>query len=187
MGISDLPIILKQIPKRGELLDVGCYSVKYGIRLPKKINNLGYNYHGVDKNYENLDLNITRCDIEIDHLPYLRDTFDIIILNQVLEHLGRNPVFALKEMSRVLKKGGVLVITTPNFFAFSNIKDLIFKGCSHDFYQLVNDFKNSRGYTSHIHVYTKNELKILLIYCGFIVERVFSYGFTSRLCGVAKK
>lgn len=41
------------------------------------------------------------------------DTFDFVITFQVIEHIPKDNEF-LKEISRVLKKGGKLIVTTPN-------------------------------------------------------------------------
>ena len=46
--------------------------------------------------------------------PPLPDQFDVVICEQVLEHL-RNPSYALGEMARVLKPGGMLVLGVPIF------------------------------------------------------------------------
>jgi ubiquinone/menaquinone biosynthesis C-methylase UbiE len=48
-----------------------------------------------------------------EHLPIRDDIIDIIISSEVAEHL-QNPLAFLSETKRVLKKGGVLVLTTPN-------------------------------------------------------------------------
>lgn len=41
------------------------------------------------------------------------DTFDFVITFQVIEHIPKDSEF-LKEINRVLKKGGKLIVTTPN-------------------------------------------------------------------------
>ncbi|MFH1125653.1 MAG: class I SAM-dependent methyltransferase [Candidatus Altiarchaeota archaeon] len=46
-------------------------------------------------------------------LDYDDSTMDYVILSEVLEHL-ENPWNAVRECSRVLRKGGVLLISTPN-------------------------------------------------------------------------
>jgi ubiquinone/menaquinone biosynthesis C-methylase UbiE len=53
-------------------------------------------------------------------LPYADDTFDIINFTDILEHLF-DPLRGLREANRVLKKGGYLMIDTPNR-AYINIK-----------------------------------------------------------------
>jgi 2-polyprenyl-3-methyl-5-hydroxy-6-metoxy-1,4-benzoquinol methylase len=46
-------------------------------------------------------------------LPFKDQTFDVVLSTEVIEHV-ENQKTALREMSRVLKSGGILVITTPN-------------------------------------------------------------------------
>ncbi len=66
--------------------------------------------------YANLDKS-TQPDFlgDILNLPIDNDTFDGIILGEVLEHL-LEPKKALKEAYRVTKKGGLALITTPFMF-----------------------------------------------------------------------
>jgi ubiquinone/menaquinone biosynthesis C-methylase UbiE len=45
-------------------------------------------------------------------LPFKDESFDIIIISEVLEHLN-NPGLAISNAFRVLKKGGKIIITTP--------------------------------------------------------------------------
>ena len=48
-----------------------------------------------------------------DALPFPEETFDIVICNDVLEHL-EHPAKALENIIKGLKRGGVLYINTPN-------------------------------------------------------------------------
>jgi ubiquinone/menaquinone biosynthesis C-methylase UbiE len=50
------------------------------------------------------------CDIV--NIPVSNQSFDAIICSEVFEHLP-DPVLAVKEFSRILKKGGTLVLTAP--------------------------------------------------------------------------
>lgn len=56
---------------------------------------------------------VKKCDISNDKLPYKDGTFDVVFSSFVFEHLVC-PRFTLKEMYRVLKKGGRVEIHTNN-------------------------------------------------------------------------
>ncbi len=48
-------------------------------------------------------------------MPFKERTFDVVISSEVIEHVT-HPNKALKEFYRVLKPGGILILTTPNRF-----------------------------------------------------------------------
>ena len=50
-------------------------------------------------------------------LPFQEDTFDCILLSEVIEHLEA-PQHSIREAARVLCPGGRLLITTPNYRSF---------------------------------------------------------------------
>ena len=45
-------------------------------------------------------------------IPYSDNTFDLIICNHVLEHVP-NDMLGMKELNRVLKKGGYAILQVP--------------------------------------------------------------------------
>jgi len=49
----------------------------------------------------------------LEELPFEGETFDVILCTQVIEHL-LDPIQALRELRRVLRTGGVLLITTDH-------------------------------------------------------------------------
>ncbi len=58
-------------------------------------------------------------------LPFTDETFDVVFHQDVVEHV-KNTFFFLKEQHRVLKKGGILLLGTPNLFRPANILKLLF-------------------------------------------------------------
>jgi len=98
--------------KNLEILDLGCGT---GILIKKIIMNGFKNIYacdGFDKpNIVNFT-NFKKANFE-NELPYINNKFDIIILSEVIEHL-ENPNFLLTEVHRILKKGGMLFLSTIN-------------------------------------------------------------------------
>jgi SAM-dependent methyltransferase len=92
---------------QGRLLDVGCCKGDL-----KKYVNRGLQYYGVDRLQVNLE-NFILADLNSRGLPYKDKVFDAVNCSAVLEHLFY-PLELLKEIKRVLKDDGVLLISLPN-------------------------------------------------------------------------
>lgn len=155
MSTAELTILLPQIKKKGKLLDVG-FNEKNKEILESK----GFTYHGIDLKESNDK--IKKCNLECDDIPYEKNTFDIILCMCVIEHLGK-PIIALKKLYQMLKKEGIIVVTSYDFFRLNNIKSLLINQYQHDFYSLFE--KNE--YSGHIRTYTKKEITIMLKRIGF--------------------
>tara|TARA_B100000989_G_scaffold280855_1_gene244604 strand:- start:376 stop:1035 length:660 start_codon:yes stop_codon:yes gene_type:complete len=68
---------------------------------------------GVEK-YLNKKVSFSQNDISKNQLPYDDDFFDAIYTKSVIEHLDNHEIF-FNECKRVLKKGGKLIIYTPDW------------------------------------------------------------------------
>lgn len=106
-------------PKKGErMIDLGCGIGLYTLTLKKK----GYDIEGVDldknkikkANYisKKTGINAKFSVADIAHLPFKNNEFDKVIFSDVLEHIKEDTA-ALKEIARVLKPNGRLIITVP--------------------------------------------------------------------------
>jgi len=54
----------------------------------------------------------------VENLPFEDDTFDMVICRELIEHVKDEQV-AYKEMKRVLKIGGYMLLTTPNAYTLA--------------------------------------------------------------------
>ncbi len=109
---------------------------------------------------------------DAERLGYKDDSFDIVVCTEVLEHLP-NPNETLKEIHRVLKLGGVAIITTPNRenilkkIAGKMIEEKVEADCQKtESYQKVDD---SFG---HISVLSSKEIIELSKEVGFKIEKI---------------
>jgi len=107
---------LVSVPASG--LDIGCGD---GV-LVYRLSQLGYSVAGVDMSEEGIlharnklkmkGWNPILENTSVYDLPFENESQDFITLVEVIEHLD-NPVGALREISRVLKPGGIFICTTP--------------------------------------------------------------------------
>ena len=73
---------------------------------------------GHTPHWSNFYKKVTRADypeIDAHALPYEDDSFDCVAFDQVLEHV-RKPWVCVNEAHRVLKPGGIVIITSPFFY-----------------------------------------------------------------------
>lgn len=105
------------------LLDVGCWdgglSRRCGAALgAKRI--LGVEvYEGPAAEAEAAGMEIARIDLEAERLPWRDESVDVVVCNQVLEHL-KNVWLPMTEMHRVLRPGGHAVLSVPNLASLHN-------------------------------------------------------------------
>lgn len=107
--------------RRGNfLLDIGCGPGTFARVMAQK----GFNVYGVDysaamirkaKEKSN-GYSINYRVGEIYHLPYKNNSFDMVICLGVFQHLEK-PAEALRELKRVMKDEGLLIIHTLNAFS----------------------------------------------------------------------
>lgn len=64
------------------------------------------------------------CESVFDELP--DDSIDVVLFSEILEHITFNPVGMWKAVYRVLRPGGRIVVTTPNFYRTENINRAFF-------------------------------------------------------------
>jgi ubiquinone/menaquinone biosynthesis C-methylase UbiE len=118
--------IVKYIPANSKILDVGCgYNGKLLYKIKDKIK-AGF---GIDisVNQEHRDDKITLIKHNLTQpLPFENNSFDVVTSLANLEHL-QNPEYSLEEIHRILKPGGLLLLTTPTTFSKPVLEFLSYK------------------------------------------------------------
>jgi SAM-dependent methyltransferase len=114
------------------------------------------------------------CNIEVQPWPFQSSFFDTVIITEVLEHLMFDPVFTMNEICRVLKPGGLCLLTTPNTNSDSCLAYLV-NGMQPGFlrYYSTTPLETSRrdletiALMGHFHEYTRADLECLVRATGF--------------------
>jgi SAM-dependent methyltransferase len=113
-----------------------------------------------------------------DPLPFRSECFDAILCSEAIEH-HPGQMSLLHECARVLKKGGTLVITTPNVLNLRARLSTLLNG-HYTFGRTpiseVTQFWPSRGgkgsYFGHVFLASYFVLRFLLAHAGFRITRV---------------
>ncbi len=140
-------------PKKGKFLDVGLgrgYLEKKIIKSNLKVSIYGVDFSPKTIKYLNKEIAGNFYVANLFNLPFQDSFFETIAVLDVLEHIERNKILqAMKEINRVLKNGGQIVISVP---INENLK-------------LLN--REGRNYNAHLREYTLPIIKKELLSSGF--------------------
>jgi SAM-dependent methyltransferase len=110
---------------------------------------------------------------KIEYLPYADNTFDAVIYSEILEHID-DDVRALQEAYRVLKPGGVVVVTVPHA-NYPFWWDPINKTLETLFNTHIQHGPFAGLWANHVRLYTPTELRNAAQAAGFRVEEERSF------------
>jgi 2-polyprenyl-3-methyl-5-hydroxy-6-metoxy-1,4-benzoquinol methylase len=153
MTVADEPV--------GRLLDVGCGGGRFLNRMKKH----GWQVEGTDFDKQATKKVTSRYGIKT-HIGDLTQcalptsSFDVITLSQVIEHLY-DPQATLRECLRILKPGGLLVMTTPNVNSL---------GAS-EFGAFWRGWEAPR----HLHLFSLDSLQNMSVGAGFAIDTARTY------------
>ncbi|UCG54789.1 MAG: class I SAM-dependent methyltransferase [Dehalococcoidia bacterium] len=129
---EDIRIFSKYLPRKGTILEAGCGIGIVCSYLSKKTNT---QIVGLDTSSEALQLiskgaenNCWFIKGDVNKLPVKDHSFDLVVSLGVIEHLD-NPEIAVRDMERVLKKEGILFLSTPNAHCYTHRMVRFLKRC----------------------------------------------------------
>lgn len=159
----------------GQILEVGSMP----FHLTAYLSKIGISVKGIDLEPERArrfikkyNLDISKCNVDTERLPFGDDSFEVVIFNEIFEHLRINPIATLLELNRVLKPGGKLILTTPNLYAVGNIWWYL-TGRSIDNSPFKEYLKLEKlGHMGHVRIYSAREVREFLFHTQFEVDKV---------------
>lgn len=114
-GVHRRVLDLMRNEPRGRVLDLGAGKGNISTELKK----LDFHVIACDINPQLFRIKGIRCDYADlnQKLPYETESFDYVMCVEVIEHL-ENPHHVIREIARVLRPEGKVVVTTPNIANF---------------------------------------------------------------------
>lgn len=137
-----------QLPKDAVILDYGCGEGSLFAALRKA--SFSGAFYGVELNASFGEFASRYGNATVSNSIRSREPVDLAIVNHVLEHLS-DPIATLKELGRLLKRGGLLYIDVPDAEEYDSIQDL---------------------HIAHIYHFTERTLGRLVEQAGFVVTTV---------------
>jgi ubiquinone/menaquinone biosynthesis C-methylase UbiE len=159
------------------LLDVGC---GWDYRLLKTVEPFIGSGVGIDfkvRDMESTKIKTVRMRLT-GQLPFESESFDIVTMLAVLEHLS-DPLHMIAETKRVLKKGGRLVLTVPSKIAKPILEFLAYR------LHIVSEVEVK----DHSQYFNYRDLRELLCYSGLTIEqhRYFQMGMNNYCVAIKTK
>ena len=167
-NLRNIDLVFESIlPTHCRILEAGCGEAGWVIHLRRK----GYEVIGVDicfedlKNARTYDATIPLLVSDIANLPFVDGSFGAVICLGVVEHYEDGPLDLLKEMHRVLKPKGVLLLTVP----YENlIRKMVHRPMAYAYFA-IQKFLLRRKLVFGEYRYSKQEITNLLEETGFKV------------------
>ena len=172
-----------------KILDVGCSHGQEVVKIAKNIKKpeiwgIDIDNHSISL-AKKLGIKTIKHNIE-NGLPLKSNFFDIVIANQIIEHMHDVDIL-IKEIGRILKVNGYLLISTENLSSWHNLFALVLGWQA--FSQHISEVKNvgnpmrMANYTGydksgmHVKIFTSRGLRELLELYGFKIEKFYGAGY----------
>ncbi|TNF49264.1 MAG: class I SAM-dependent methyltransferase [Bacteroidetes bacterium] len=154
---------MESFRKTNKLLDVGC-GIGYFLEVAKE---RGWEVYGTEYTDEAVsictDKGINMHKGQLDPKNYDAESFDVITSFEVIEHIN-NPLEELGNFNMLLRKGGLVYVTTPNFNSLLR-------------YRLKAAY-NVIVYPEHLSYYTPKTLKKVFTVSGFSCRKIETTGIS---------
>lgn len=160
------------------LLDIGCGTgqlIEVVGQAHPSISSTGLDltFEMVEIAHDRLGKRIPLCCGDATKLPFADKTFDILVSTSVFHYIG-DPRTALAEVMRVLRPGGILVLTDwcGDFFGYRLLDRL---------FGLLDP--------AHFHIYSNDEIRTLLREAGFesFISDAYRAGWFWRLMTISAR
>lgn len=164
--------ILAKLINKGTLLDIGCGAGFFLDEARKS----GWQIEGVDMSgvavkYAKEKLSIPTKIGDFLKLEYMQKRYDVVVLNQVIEHLI-NPFPVLIKAIALLKQDGILLVATPN-------NNSVMSYVQKEKFNYVTP-------PEHILYFSPNNLKLLINKLNCKTLKIRTWSYPADFAGVGK-
>jgi SAM-dependent methyltransferase len=178
----DLDIVKGQVGQNANILEFGSIPLLFTVALSRS----NYKVTGCDiaperyaSTISKIGIDVVKCNIEVEKLPFQDNSFDAVVFNELFEHLRINPIFTLSEVFRIMKPKASLILSSPNLRSLNGIYNFLIRNKAHsccgDIYTEYQKLEKL-GHMGHVREYTTREVIEFLENIGFLVTKVIYRG-----------
>lgn len=171
--------VLKEIPQE-KIADIGCTGgmlAEFYKNLPGIKIIVGFEAsEEMSKNTCSLFSEIRIWKAGYTDCPAKDDEFDVIIAGEIIEHILNTDYF-LKEVSRILKKGGFVLLTTPNLCYWGNRVRLFIGKVPYSLPSVSSSFHYDAVDPYHIRIGNMDEWRKYFEKMNFKVVKIMGYNY----------
>jgi SAM-dependent methyltransferase len=146
--------------------------------LSEDLEKIGFKVVSGDIERENILYRNSRCvQLDLNHfLPFKQAAFDYLVCTEGIEHI-ENPQHLIREFSRLVERGGFLILTTPNVMTIKSRLRFLFYSYL-DYFKFFGPLPPEARYRieehehQHVNPLFYAEMKFILEKYGFKIERV---------------
>jgi 2-polyprenyl-3-methyl-5-hydroxy-6-metoxy-1,4-benzoquinol methylase len=182
---EDLRLVLRFAQPGATVIEFG--SIPPILTLALK--HAGFEVHGLDiaperfaTMIERVGLRIVKSDVEVERVPFEDGAADVVLFNEVFEHMRIDLIRTMTEVRRVLKPSGRLLLSTPNLRSLRGLVSLIrhHRSC-HVCPDVFEEYGKLRrfGHMGHVREYTAREVRDFLANLGLQTDAVIYRGWHS--------
>ncbi|MBL7206650.1 MAG: class I SAM-dependent methyltransferase [Candidatus Aenigmarchaeota archaeon] len=178
---KDIVSLLERNPN-ANVIDLGCGDGKFTSEIKSKIS--CENIVGIDIENKLKGNNIAFKEADLNKkFPFQDNSFDVIVSNQVIEHI-LYPFRFMKELYRILKPAGYVILSTENLASLDNIIAVIMGYMPFSVQvdeickignPLASEIKGYRKYP-HVRIFTWKGLADMMKLVGFRIEKTAGNG-----------
>ncbi len=175
--VHDKVLNITSALSKGRLLDIPCGQGA----LAKRLERQGFEIFCGDYDSDNYRIqggNFLRLDLNC-NLPYKDKVFDCVTSVEGIEHI-ENPHLLIREVARILKGGGHLVITTPNIMNIKSRLYFLLRSYFTDFKHFPQPGDQRELLGLHINPIPLGELSYILNRYGFQIKTISCNRFIKK-------
>jgi ubiquinone/menaquinone biosynthesis C-methylase UbiE len=162
--------ILALLSSGNRILDLGAGA---GIVRQMDFRGTGVEVYGIDPDHRVLNnpmLDVARV-ARAEQIPFDDRTFDVVFADNVLEHL-ETPEVVFREVTRVLKPGGVFLFKTPNKWHYMPTIARLTPHAFHGFYNRLRGRETADTFPTAYRANSRSRIRVLAERVGLDVRSV---------------